>query len=50
VNDRIIEERYRLAREQYAELGVDTGAALAFRFTAGRETTSAGSKQDPTAR
>jgi L-rhamnose isomerase len=29
VNDRIIEERYRLAREQYAELGVDTEAALA---------------------
>jgi L-rhamnose isomerase len=29
VNDRIIDERYRLAREQYAELGVDTEAALA---------------------
>lgn len=29
MNDRIIEERYRIAREQYAELGVDTGTALA---------------------
>lgn len=29
MNDRIIEERYRLAREQYAELGVDTEAAIA---------------------
>ncbi|HSV91885.1 MAG TPA: L-rhamnose isomerase [Desulfobacterales bacterium] len=29
MNDRIIEERYRLAREQYAELGVDTEASLA---------------------
>ncbi len=29
MNDRKIEERYRLAREQYAELGVDTEAALA---------------------
>ncbi len=29
MNDRIIDERYRLAREQYAELGVDTEAALA---------------------
>ncbi len=29
MNDRNIEERYRLAREQYAGLGVDTEAALA---------------------
>jgi L-rhamnose isomerase len=29
MNDRTIEERYRLAREQYAELGVDTEEALA---------------------
>jgi L-rhamnose isomerase len=29
MNDRRIEERYRLAREQYAELGVDTEGALA---------------------
>ena len=27
--DRKIEERYRLAREQYAEQGVDTEAAVA---------------------
>jgi L-rhamnose isomerase len=29
MNDRTIEERYRLAREQYAELGVDTDRARA---------------------
>ena len=51
MNDQIIDERYRLAREQYAELGVDTeaGARRAcpgarFPSTAGRETTSAGSR------
>ena len=53
VNDRIIDERYRVAQERYAELGVDTDRALEtlagspFPSTAGRGTTWAGSRRPP---